>query len=124
MTKQKRVLIIENDPWLAEQYMRVLKKAGFETVVAPNVLMVMDIIDESVPDAIVLDILLTGKTAFTLLHELQSYDDTGSIPVILCTNFASELAEDSLKPYGIVRVLDKTKMHPNDLATSLAGILE
>lgn len=118
----KSILIVEDDEWLAEQYARVLKMSGYKTTVAPHALAAIDAVDDIGPDAIILDVLLTGSTAFALLHELQSYGDTGDIPIILCTSLANEFILDDLKSYGIRCVLDKTTMMPDDLVTELNRI--
>ena len=117
------VLIVEDDKWLAEQYERVLSKAGIKTTVTAHALAAIHALDEIHPDAILLDILLTGNTAFTLMHELQSYGDTGNIPIILCTNLASDLNIKDFEPYGVRRILDKTKMLPNDMVVALKSVL-
>lgn len=124
MKKPPSILIVEDDKWLLEQFARVLSKAGYEVTVAQHALAAIKLIDDINPDAIILDVLLTGSTAFTLLHELQSYGDTGVIPIILCTNLASELSLNDLKSYGVVRILDKAKMAPNDLVATLRSILQ
>lgn len=117
------VLIVEDDKWLAEQYARVLSMAGYKIKVASHALEAIRVIDDIHPDAIILDVLLTGSTAFTLLHELQSYGDTGVIPIILCTNLAAELSLEDLAPYGVKRILDKAKMNPSDLEVALRSVL-
>lgn len=117
------ILIIEDDVWLAEQYVRVLSKEGYKTIISSDAQTAINAIDDNHIGAIILDVLLTGSTAFTLLHELQSYEDTGVIPIVLCTNLANELSLNDLKPYGVRRILDKTTMIPNDLVTALRGVL-
>jgi CheY-like chemotaxis protein len=117
------VLIVEDDRWQAEQHERVLNRAGYETTVALHALAAIEAIDDIHPDVIVLDVLLVGNTAFTLLHELQTYSDTGNIPVIMCTNLGSDLSIDDLRPYGVRRVLDKTTMVPNDLIAAVQSVL-
>lgn len=121
--KKQSVLIVEDDSWLAEQLSRVLNRAGFKTTVSAHALAAITAIDEIHPDVIVLDILLTGSTAFALLHELQSYGDTGSIPVVICTNLASELSLDNLRPYGVRSILDKTTMLPEDVGLAVRSVL-
>ncbi|MDK2898978.1 MAG: hypothetical protein PWQ10_165 [Patescibacteria group bacterium] len=116
------ILIVEDDVWLAEQYSRVLSIAGYESRITLDAAAAIRAIDDYCPDAIVLDVLLTGDTAFALLHELQLYTDTGSIPVILCTNLAGELSIDNLKSYGVDQIIDKTTMKPDDLVKVLDGI--
>lgn len=117
------VLIVEDDEWLAEQHQRVLNIAGYKTTIALHAIAAIQAIDDVHPDVIILDVLLTGNTAFALLHELQSYGDTGNIPIILCTNLASELSIDNLKPYGVRRILDKTTMAPDDLVAAVRNVL-
>ena len=119
---KKSVLIIEDDIWLAEHYERILKKE-YQTRIAPHALAAINDIDDFKPDVIILDVLLTGSTAFTLLHELQSYGDTGNIPVVLCSNLADDLNFDDLKHYGVKRVLNKATMAPNDLAAAVKSVL-
>lgn len=122
MSKQT-VLIVEDDAWLAEQQSRVLQKAGYETTVSSHAIGAIQAIDDVQPDAIVLDMLLTGTTAFALMHELQSYGDTSTIPIVLCTNLASDIAVDDVKPYGVRRILDKTTMAPDDVVTAVRSVL-
>jgi CheY-like chemotaxis protein len=119
----KSVLIVEDDKWLAENYSRVLEKAGYKTAIALNALDAIDMVDDQMPDAIILDVLLTGSTAFAFLNELQSYGDTGVIPVILCTSLAGELLLEDLAPYGVKRIIDKTVMVPDDLTAALLRLL-
>jgi DNA-binding response OmpR family regulator len=121
--KSASILVVEDDNWLSEQFSRVLSTAGYEVFCVSNALSAIETIDDINPDIIILDVLLTGSTAFALLHEMQSYGDIGSIPVIMCTNIASDLQLDDLKPYGVKRILDKTTMVPDDLVVSVRSIL-
>ena len=116
------VLIVEDDKWLGEQYFRVIKKAGYKTTLVLHALAAIHAIDDIHPDVIILDVLLTGTTAFALLHELQSYGDTGNIPIILCTSLANELSLHNLKTYGVRRILDKTTMVPDDLIAAIRSV--
>lgn len=117
------ILLVEDDAWLAETQSAVLEKAGYSVRVAPHAPAAIAMVDQALPDAIVLDVLLAGSTAFALLHELQSYADTGEIPIILCTNLAEQFELKQLKDYGVKRIVDKTTMHPNDVVIALKAIL-
>lgn len=117
------ILIVEDDAWQAEQQVIVLEKVGYKTSVSHSAEAAIDSVDDTIPDAIVLDMLLGGSTAFALMHELQSYGDTGSIPIILCTNLATDVQLDDVQPYGVRRILDKTTMVPNDIVTAVRSVL-
>lgn len=119
----RSILVVEDDEWLAEQFARILRKENYKVTVSLHALSAMDMIDKVHPDLIVLDVLLTGSTAFALMHELQTYNDTSKIPIIICSNLASELAIDNLKPYGVKRLLDKATMKPSDLVAAVKSVL-
>lgn len=123
MTKTPYILIVEDDEWMAEHYQRTLAEAGFRSETVSNALAAIDSLDMMLPDTLVLDLLLVGPNAFTLLHELKSHDDLSSIPVILCTTSASEIAEGDVKAYGICDVLDKAGMAPQDLVVAIKKVL-
>jgi len=118
-----KVLLVEDDTWLAEIEQAVLSEAGYEVILAPHALAAIDFIDTSVPDVIILDVLLAGSTAFSLLNELQSHVDTNTIPVILCTNLAEQFTSSQLKQYGVKRIVNKTTMHPQDLTAAVRAVV-
>lgn len=123
MTKKPSILIVDDDAWLAEQYVRMIEKEGFFADHAPHALAAMDILEKGIPNVIVLDVLLSGPNAFTLLHELRSHTDLAAIPIIFCTNSAADLHLEDLKVYGVVQLLDKTTMHPDDLLIAIKKVL-
>jgi DNA-binding response OmpR family regulator len=123
MTKTPYVLIVEDDDWLAEQYVRTLGEAGIRANSVPHALAAIDSIDAVRPDALVLDLLLAGPNAFTLLHEIRSHADLVTIPVILCTTSAEQIANEDIEVYGVHQVLDKTVMVPGDLIAAIKKVL-
>jgi DNA-binding response OmpR family regulator len=118
-----RVLLVEDDVWLAELEASVFVDAGYEVQVALHAPAAIELVDSFHPEVIVLDVLLAGSTAFALLNELQSYSDTGIVPVVLCTNIADQFDVKKLKEYGVHKVVDKTTMHLDDLVAAVRGII-
>jgi len=118
-----RVLLVEDDAWLAEVEASIISDAGYEVLIAPHAPAAIDLVDSFHPEVIVLDVLLAGSTAFALLNELQSYSDTGMVPVILCTNIADQFDAKKLKEYGVMKVVDKTTMHPSDIIAAIRSVL-
>ena len=122
MKKSIDILLVEDDAWLGEQFARVLQSHAYTVRHAINGQVAMDMINEVVPDVLIVDILLTGGTIMTLLHELQSYHDTATVPVILCSNLAGQIELSDVKPYGVRRILDKTTMLPEDLVAAVRSV--
>lgn len=119
----KRVLVIEDDQWFLSLVKKTLEREKFTVATANNTIEGMAAINEMVPDVIVLDFFMPGPNALVLLHELQSYGDTAKLPVILCTNNASDIPKDTVNAYGVVAVLDKTTMHPDDIVAAVRRVL-
>ena len=117
------VLIVEDDAWQAEQHVRTLTQAGMQAEWVEHAFGAMDSVDAHHPDVIVLDVLLTGQTAFALLHELQSHVDLAAIPIIFCTTSAADLAEEDVAAYGVKAILDKATMVPRDLVAAIKKVL-
>jgi len=117
----KSVLLIEDDMWLADSYKDVIESKGFECNVVVTAEEAIGMIDTKTPDVIVADIMLGDRTVITLLHELQSYDDTQKIPVIICSSIAKSAAhlQDQLHEYGVVEILDKATVTPESLAVTV-----
>jgi DNA-binding response OmpR family regulator len=116
-----KVLVVEDDKWLAEQHERVLK-TDYEVKISLSAISAIGDIDDFHPDVIILDVLLVGNTAFTLLNELKSHSDIGSIPIILCTNLASDIEISDVSHYGVKRILDKALMEPGDLVGAVRSV--
>lgn len=121
--KALHILFVEDDAWLAEHYVRLVAAEGWFGSVAPHALAAIEAIDARLPDVLVLDVLLAGPNAFTLLHEMHSHEDLASIPVVLCTNSADDIAREDLVAYGVHEVLDKATMRPDDLVAAIKRIM-
>lgn len=123
MSKSGSILLVEDDRWLADSFKRTLANAGHQVLLAENTLEAIELADSEGPLAIVLDVFLPGPNGIVLLHELQSHSDLASIPVVLCTNSAADIAPGALRRYGVKMILDKTTMHPGDLVAAVEKVL-
>ena len=123
MKNPLNVLVIEDDPWFAEQHLRVLREAGFTVRMAADGITAIEELDNNAPDAIILDIFLPGPNAFVLLHEIQSYVDLAKIPVIICSGSALDIPKRELAILGVREVLDKATMRPDEVAIAIKRAL-
>ena len=105
-----RVLLVEDDSWQSDVYRRQLERTGIVTATASSPQEALMALDGFTPDIIVADVLLEGNSIFSLLHEIATYEDTRSIPVVLMTTEASLLEGADLSGYGVVELIDKSTM--------------
>lgn len=117
------ILLVDDDAWQLGIYERAVAKAGCAHRSAQNPAEAIAHIQQKMPDAIVLDVLLEGNTAFVLLNELRSDAELANIPVILATNLADDLRLRDLEPYGVRRIINKMTAHPSDIAAAIKAVL-
>lgn len=107
------IYVIEDDNTFAkciERYCRPNVTKTFN-----NVIDAINSIDESFPDLIFLDILLTGPDGFTFLNEIASYQDTSKIPIVIISSI--KFNNQDLSSYGVVGILDKDIVTPKEIKT-------
>ena len=116
-----KILIIEDNQIMADNFTLILK--GFFDIECINsVEEAMNIINKNLPDIIILDVLLNGHSAFALLNELQSYQDTANIPIIICSNLTNHLDMKTIRYYNVHKVIDKSVITPDILINSCREI--
>ncbi len=87
MTEQ-HILIVEDEPKLAELMSDYLKQAGFQTHIIGNGLEVADWIRQTPVDLMILDLMLPGKDGMAVCREVRTFSD---IPIIMATARVEEI---------------------------------
>ena len=106
------IYIVDDDMVMAGCIARAC--GGKEVRIFGNAIEVMNAIsDDEMPDLMFLDVLLPGPDGFTLLNEMISYTDTAKVPVVIVTTL--EMGKKDLSNYGVVGVLEKETMKPEDV---------
>lgn len=103
--------IIDDDEIMAECIARACD--GRAVKVFSNAVEAMAAMNEGIPELIFLDILLDGPDGFTFLNELISYTDTARIPIVIVSSL--DFKDKDLTEYGVVGVLDKATMTPQEI---------
>lgn len=120
---KKTILLVEDDRWLAESYQRVLEKAGYMVLATELQEEAITLIEQHMPHVIIADIMLDTNTVWPLLHELQTYDDTRRIPIVLCSGLDHPaLLAENLHSYGVARVLQKATLTPEELVAAVREV--
>lgn len=92
-----KVLLIESDKLLAGNLAQALKRAGHSTAWHVDLQSAVNSIDASMPDAVILDLALAGRSGVEFLYELRSYPEWQDLPIIIWSNLAAE-EEAGLRP--------------------------
>lgn len=117
---QLRILVLEDDRWLADSLAESLKNglvAEAKTLTNPED--VFDVIDDWAPQVLVADLHLGAKNFLTLLNELQSYRDTRMMAKVILSSSGHKLTDDEVRQYGIIKVFDKATYRLDDLMKTI-----
>ena len=85
MKHQPRVLIVEDEPSIAELVSVNLRHNGFAPVLAQDGIAAQRELDAVLPDAILLDWMLPGQSGLALARKWRSDSRTRSIPILMLT---------------------------------------
>jgi DNA-binding response OmpR family regulator len=79
---EKQILIVEDEPSLAEVTGLYLKRAGFQVQIAHDGKQAMAILEKQIPDFVIMDIMLPEVDGISLTRWLR---DRSDVPIIMVT---------------------------------------
>lgn len=98
------ILLLQTDDQLAESSARYLKLKGHRVSIHKDPQTAVMQADASRPDAIVLELMLAGRSGAEFLYELRSYPDWQDIPVIVTGNLFLSQIETFLESFNHLNV--------------------
>ena len=121
--KIAKILLVEDDEFLANMYRAKLEIENYEVVMALNGEAGLHMAEEKKPDLILLDIVMPKMNGFEVLNHLKSDKDLKKIPVILLTNLGQkEDVEKGLK-LGADEYLIKAHFLPSEVISKINKML-
>ncbi|MBI3456826.1 MAG: response regulator [Candidatus Rokubacteria bacterium] len=101
----RKILIVDDEPDLVATCVRLLRRAGYEPLVALNGREAMEFVDAEHPDLVLTDLRLPGADGLAVLRHARR--GVRKIPVILFTAFASEASRSQALQEGAAAYLPK-----------------
>jgi len=120
----KKILVAEDDTYLANAYRVKLGKAGFEVKNVFDGQEAINILQTFIPDLIILDIVIPKKDGFTILQELKANEKWKNIPIILISNLGQKEDREKGMQLGATDFFVKTDFSLNDLIQKINNILK
>jgi DNA-binding response OmpR family regulator len=117
-----RVLVVEDDPDIAELVVRYLDKAGYSTTRVSSGRDALDSVRTKPPDLMVLDLMLPHVDGLEVCRLLRANDKTAVIPIIMLTARAEESERIVGLEIGADDYLAKP-FSPNELVARVKALL-
>ncbi len=125
MAARRSVLLIDDDPALADMYRFGLERHGFEVTVLPQADDLNEQVEALRPDIVVLDWELPGVNGDDALERLRETDRGLLVPVFMLSNFpgTGDGAIDRAFHAGAIAWLQKVRTTPTQLAEKIGEAL-
>lgn len=118
--RQKRLLVVDDEPGFVHMLRTGLEKAGYEVVTALSGQAAVAQARETDPDLVILDIAMPGMTGWEVLERIEADPATAGVPVIMLTALSAEadvirgLEEGAIdyitKPFDLHHLLSVVRM--------------
>ncbi len=123
----KKILLVEDDPFLIDIYTRKLKKAGFETTVTEDGKKALEVLQQKTFELMILDIVLPEVDGWAILKEIkelkQKNKSLKNLKIIILSNLGQkEEVEKGLK-LGATKYLIKAHFTPSQVVEEIKKIL-
>jgi CheY-like chemotaxis protein len=87
MNTKRKIMIVEDNVDLQNIYKHSFEKFGYEVILKANGLEGVVEVAKTLPDVILLDLMMPGVNGFEFLQKLKGIEGV-SIPVIVCSNIS------------------------------------
>ena len=122
-TSQPKILIVEDESFLANVLSLRFKKENFEVIQAFDGIEALQKLKEIRPDLILLDLILPKKNGFEVLKEIENDPQIRSIPVLIVSNLGQESDVSKGKALGAVDYYVKAHLSIDELVSKVKNLL-
>lgn len=110
-----KILVVEDDEFLQKILVTKFTKEGFAVKAASDGEQALKMVNEDLPDLVLLDLILPKMTGFDVLTEIRVAAPTKNLPVIILSNLGQEEDIMRAKELGALDFLVKADISVNDV---------
>jgi len=103
----KRVVIVEDEPNIIEAISFILSRDGWDVTAHANGETAVDAVRAAKPDALLLDVMLPGKSGYDILKELRADPGFAELPVLMLTARGQKKDRELADALGVTRFMTK-----------------
>ncbi len=120
----KTILLVEDSEPAIIQITDFLEENGYKMLIARNGGEALEIIDHTIPDALILDLMMPDIDGFEVLKTLRNAEPTAHIPVLILT--AKHITKEELKflkRNNVHQLIQKGDVNRIDLQKAVASMV-
>jgi CheY-like chemotaxis protein len=120
----KRILLVEDDPFLRRACLVSLRQRGFTVTAASDGVEALRSIGAERPDLVLLDLLMPRMTGLEVLRTLRDDPKTRDLAVLVLSNSSREQDVVEIKELGVSDYLVKADLSLTELGDRVQRLLE
>jgi DNA-binding response OmpR family regulator len=117
------VLMVEDDPSIADMYRLQLEHDGYTVTVATTGELAFSTLSGSNPDVVLLDLLLPDRSGFEVLAALNERFPNHP-PVVILSNYGEPSMIDRSRSLGAIEYLVKSRVTPAEISDHIPRWIE
>lgn len=119
-----KIMIVDDEVEITKLMGKILTKEGYDVTIVNNGAEALEKINESIPDLILLDIMMPTMDGFEVCNAIKTNEKTRDLPVLMLTNmWENKKIKDKITECGadgylekvarIQKILDTMEMYLN-----------
>lgn len=121
--EKKKILLVEDDVFIKDIYETKFVQEGFEVVLAENGMEALKKMEESIPDLILLDVIMPYMDGMETLKRIKANDAWKKIPIIMLTNISEKEKVTEGMEQGADDYLIKSHFTPSEVVAKVNALL-
>ncbi|SLN60603.1 response regulator transcription factor [Pseudooctadecabacter jejudonensis] len=103
----RRVLLIEDEPNIIEAISYLLSRDGWTVHTHSDGETAMDKVRQGLPELIILDVMLPGRSGYDILRDLRADPATADVPVMMLTARGQARDREMAQSLGVTQFMTK-----------------
>ncbi|MBI3627433.1 MAG: response regulator transcription factor [Candidatus Sungbacteria bacterium] len=120
---KKKILIIDDDPYILEMYLLKFKESGFEVETGANGKEALEKVTSFQPDLMLLDIVMPVYDGFEVLKRMQDSSLLPGTKVIILSNLGQREDVERGMGLGAMDYIIKAHFTPSEVVTKVKSLL-
>mgnify|MGYP001575091010 CR=1 FL=1 len=120
----KTILLVEDDPFLADIYSTKLKASGFDAEVVVSGEQCLSRAKEKNFDLVLLDIVLPQMDGWEILRKIKGTKEIKYLPVIILSNLSQRAEVEKGLKLGAIKYLIKAHYTPSEVVEEIKKVIQ
>ncbi len=119
----KKILIVEDDPFIVDIYAAQLKARGYSVDTANDGQMALEKIKNNCPDLLLLDLILPNMDGWEVLKNLRQDPRTKDLKVFVISNLNQNDNADNITHFNVAKYFLKIQTTPEEISNAVKEVI-